>query len=61
MCRSNIKDDYFEYNELFKNFESKKIESVINSLRQPFADIAKNLDILQRILNGLFVPIWRQR
>lgn len=23
MCRSNIKDDYFEYNELFKNFESK--------------------------------------
>lgn len=24
MCRSNIKDDYFEYNELFKNFESKK-------------------------------------
>ena len=45
MCRSNIKDDYFEYNELFKNFESKKIESVINSLRQPFADIAKNLDI----------------
>lgn len=60
MCRSNIKDDYFEYNELFKNFESKKIESVINSLRQPFADIAKNLDI-KRILNGLFVPIWRQR
>ena len=45
MCKSNIKDDYFEYNELFKNFESKKIESVINSLRQPFADIAKNLDI----------------
>lgn len=41
MCRSNIKDDYFEYNELFKNFESKKIESVINSLRQPFADISK--------------------
>ena len=45
MCRSNIKGDYFEYKELFKNFESKKIESVINSLRQPFADIAKNLDV----------------
>ena len=45
MCRSNIKGDYFEYKELFKNFESKKIESVISSLRQPFADIAKNLDV----------------
>lgn len=45
MCKSNIKGDYFEYNELFKNFENKKIESVINSLRQPFADIAKNLDV----------------
>lgn len=30
MCRSNIKDDYFEYNELFKNFESKKKNRVCN-------------------------------
>ena len=45
MYKSNIKDDHFEYKELFKNFESKKIESVINSLRQSFAAIAKNLDL----------------
>ena len=45
MYKSNIKDDHFEYKELFKNFESKKIESVVNSLRQPFAAIAKNLDV----------------
>ena len=45
MYKSNIKDDHFEYKELFKNFESKKIESVVNSLRHPFAAIAKNLDV----------------
>ena len=46
MCnKSKVKGDTFEYNILFKTFESKNIQTVINSLQPSFADIAKNLDV----------------
>ena len=43
--QSEVKGDTFEYNILFKTFESKNIRTVINSLRPSFVDIAKKLDV----------------
>lgn len=42
---SGIKNDYFEYKELYSNFGEKIIETRINDLRPPFTEIAKVFDI----------------
>ncbi|WP_294589947.1 hypothetical protein [uncultured Bacteroides sp.] len=42
---SGIKNDYFEYKELYSNFGKKIIETRINDLRPPFTEIAKVFDI----------------
>lgn len=42
---SGIKNDYFEYKELYSNFGKTIIETRINDLRPPFTKIAKVFDI----------------
>lgn len=42
---SGIKNDYFEYKELYSAFDARQIEARINALRPPFAKIANLFDI----------------
>lgn len=44
-CSSGIKNDYFEYKELYSTFGEKVIEVRINDLRPYFAEIAKSYNI----------------
>lgn len=44
-CLSGIKNDYFEYNQLYSTFEENTIKSRINDLRPEFVKIAKTFNI----------------
>ena len=44
MYKSDIKNDYFDYEKLFSTFEPQKIKTVINRLNKHSAKVANNLD-----------------